>query len=148
MKLGTWLVLFQHKFQQYLDELGEMGESTASTMFASAPGDDGNTDVTVTREYDSVDDARGFRIVASGHDAAFMEFGTGVETMVTRPTVQADFDISPGSWSTENDGPFSKQGYWIYNGVRMAGTPPIGAMQEACNAMEQWSSTIAGRIFG
>lgn len=148
MKLGTWLVLFQHKFQQYLDELGEMGESTASTMFASAPGDDGNTDVTVTREYDSMDDARGFRIVASGHDAAFMEFGTGVETIVTRPTVQADFDISPGSWSTENDGPFSKQGYWIYNGVRMAGTPPTGAMQEACNAMEQWSSTIAGRIFG
>lgn len=155
MKLGTWLVLFQHKFQQYLDELGEMGESTASTMFASAPGDDGNTDVTVTREYDSMDNARGFRIVASGHDAAFLEFGTGVMTTVTRPTVQADFDISDGSWSrevlasNEPGGEYARFGdYWHWNGQHWTGTPPIGAMQEACNAMEQWSSTIAGRIFG
>ena len=137
--------MFSGKYDDYLNELGEMGESTASMIFGTAPGDDGNTDVSVVREYDG---AGNFRIVASGHDAAFLEFGTGVETIVTRPTVQADFTIAPGSWSEENDGPFSKNGYWYYNGQLFAGTPPLGAMQEACNAMEQWSATIAGRVFG
>lgn len=144
MKFSTWLSMFQGQYNQYLDELGEMGETTASTIFGTAPGDDGNTDVTVVREYDG---AGNFRIVASGHDAAFMEFGTGVETTVTRGTVQSDFSIAPGSWSEENDGPFFKNGYWYYNKTLFAGTPPLGAMQEACNAMEQWSATIAGRVF-
>lgn len=147
MKLGEWIVRFGHKYDQYLDELGEMGESTASSLFGAAPGDDGNTDVTVRREYDGTENMRSFRIVASGHDAAFLEFGTGVETVVTRPTVEADFDISPGSWSAERDGPFSRNGYWYYKEQKYAGTPPIGAMQEACNTMEQWSSTIARRVF-
>ena len=145
MKFSTWLSMFSGKYDDYLNELGEMGESAASMIFGTAPGDDGNTDVSVVREYDG---AGNFRIVASGHDAAFLEFGTGVETIVTRPTVQADFTIAPGSWSEENDGPFSKNGYWYYNGQLYAGTPPLGAMQEACNAMEQWSATIAGRVFG
>lgn len=148
MKFGEWVVQFGHKYQQYLDELGEMGEETASSIFGSAPGDDGNTDVTVHREYDSTDDAWSFRIVASGHDATFMEFGTGVETVVTRPTVQSDFDIAPGSWSAEHDGQFSRTGFWYYKNQKYAGTPPVGAMQEACNTMEQWSSTIARRVFG
>ena len=145
MKFSTWLSMFSGKYDDYLNELGEMGESTASMIFGTAPGDDGNTDVSVVREYDG---AGNFRIVASGHDAAFLEFGTGVETIVTRPTVQADYAIAPGSWSEENDGPFIKNGFWYYNGQLYAGTPPLGAMQEACNAMEQWSATIAGRVFG
>lgn len=148
MKLGEWIIQFGHKYNQYLDELGEMGESTARSLFASIPAEYGNTDVTVSREYNGMENATSFRIVASGEDAAFMEFGTGVETIVTRPTIQADFEIAPGSWSTEVDGPFSKQGYWYYNGQKLTGTPPAGAMQEACNAMEQWSSTIARRVFG
>jgi len=149
VKLGEWIVQFGHKYNQYLDELGEMGESTASMLFAEAPPEYGNTDVTVRREYDGTDNASGFRIVASGHDAAFMEFGTGVMTTVTRPTVQAEFDISDGSWSREVNGEYARFGdYWHWNGERWTGTPPVGAMQEACNAMEQWSSTIARRVFG
>ena len=144
MKFSTWLSMFEGKYNQYLDELGEMGQSTAQMIFGTAPAEDGNTDVTVTREYDGAGD---FRIVASGHDAAFLEFGSGVETLVTRPTVQADFEIAPGSWSEANDGPFYKNGYWFYNGYKYLGTTPLGAMQEACTAMEQWSETIARRVF-
>lgn len=127
--------------------MGEMGESTARMIFSTAPPEYGNTDVDVVREYNGVDNATSFRIVASGHDALFMEFGTGVETAITRDTVVSDVSIEPGSWSEEHEGPFFRQGYWHYNGARLTGTPPLGAMQEACSAMEQWSPTIAGRIF-
>lgn len=147
MRFGNWVAQFGTKYQQYLDELGEMGENTAREMFATAPGDDGNTDVTVTRE--SAENGA-FNIVASGSDAAFLEFGTGVDTMTMRPTVQAEFPIEMGSWSSEHEGPFFKSGfeYWYYNKVKYAGTPPTGAMQEACNTMEMWSNTIARRVFG
>lgn len=147
MRFGDWVAQFGAKYQQYLDELGETGETTARDMFSTAPGDDGNTDVTVSRM--PAEDGS-FRIVASGEDATFLEFGTGVDTIVTRPTVQSDFPIEVGSWSDANEGQFSKTGYeyWYYNKVKYAGTPPTGAMQEACNAMEMWSNTIARRVFG
>lgn len=148
MKMGEWVSLFTRRFDQYLDELGETGELTARELFATDPSGTGNDDVTVTREYDGTENNRGFRIVASGHDVAFLEFGTGIMTYVERQTVQAEFEISPGSWSEEENGPFSRDGHWFYNGVYMAGTPPTGAMQEACNAMELRSSTIARRVFG
>lgn len=144
MKFSEWIALFGTRYNQYLDELGELGEGTAREIFSTAPGDDGNTDVTVTRE---PVEAGSFRIVASGEDAMFMEFGTGVETLVTRPTVQSDVLIEPGSWSAEHDGMFAERGYWYYNKVKYTGTPPLGGMQEACNAMEQWSDTIARRVF-
>ena len=146
MKLGKWISLFGAKYNQYLDELGEMGESTARFVYSTAPADTGNTDVTVTREYDG---AGNFRIRATGHDAMFMEFGTGVMTTITRPTVQSDVPIEDGSWSREVGGEYAKFGdYWHWNKERWTGTPPLGGMQEACAAMEQWSSTIAGRVFG
>ena len=147
MKLAEWRRQFSDKYKQYIDELGEMGEDTARTLFSEAPPEYGNTDVDVRREYEGGVD---FKIIASGHDATFLEFGTGVETVATRDTVQSDFPIEVGSWSRENDGEFSKTGYkyWHYNNVKISGTPPVGGMQEACAAMEQWSSTIARRVFG
>ena len=154
MKLSEWISQFSEKYAQYLDELGEMGESTASTIFGTAPGDDGNTDVSVSR---AADEENGFRIVASGHDAMFMEFGTGVMTTVVRDTVQSDIPIENGSWSAEalasgeqGGGEYARFDfdYWHWNGVHWTGTAPLGGMQEACSAMEQWSPTIAKRVFG
>ena len=144
MKLSEWRSQFSQKFKQYIDELAEMGRDTAQTGFDAYPSEYGNGGVAVSVEYNGTTD---FVVRASGEDASFIEFGTGVETVVTRPTVQADFDISPGSWSRENDGSFSKTGFWRYRGVKIAGTPPAGAMQDACSEMQNWSPTIAGRIF-
>lgn len=144
MKLSEWRNQFSQKYKQYIDELAEMGRDTAQTIFDSYPQEYGNGGVAVSVEFDGTTD---FVVRASGEDAAFIEFGTGVETIATRPTVQADFSISPGSWSKENNGPFSKTGFWRYRGVNLAGTPPAGAMQDACSEMQNWSPTIAGRIF-
>ena len=154
MRFADWVAQFGTKYQQYLDELGEMGENTAREMFAAAPGDDGNTDVTVSR---MPGDTGNFTILATGHDAMFMEFGTGVSTEIKRPTVQSDIDISDGSWSKEalatgdppGGGEYAKYNdYWHWNGEHWTGTPALGGMQEACNAMEQQSPTIARRVFG
>lgn len=144
MKLSEWRTQFSNKYKQYIEELAEMGRDTAQTIFDTYPSEYGNDGVSVNVEYDGTTN---FVVRASGDDAAFIEFGTGVETIATRPTVQASFSITPGSWSKENEGPFSKTGYWRYGGVKIAGTPPAGAMQDACSEMQNWSSTIAGRIF-
>ena len=146
MTLAAWAAMFEAKFAQYLDELGDMGEQTASSIFAMAPAEYGNSDVAVSRSQDGC----GFQITASGHDAVFLEFGTGVDVAITRPTVQPGVPIGTGTWSREVEGEFYKTGYrfWHYGGVKMSGTPPLGAMQEACSAIEQWSSTIARRVFG
>lgn len=146
MKLSEWRNQFSIKYKQYIEDLCEMGEDTARTLFAEAPPEYGNTEVEVTHEFDGTVN---FRIIASGEDAAFLEFGTGVSTVVTRDTVQADFPIEPGSWSKENNGEFARTGYkfWHYGGVAISGTPPMGAMQQACTEMQTWSPTIAGRIF-
>ena len=146
MKLGEWRIQFSQKYKQYIEELAEMGQDTAQTIFDSAPPEYGNGGVVVTTEFNGTTD---FVIRASGDDAAFIEFGTGVETAVTRDTVQADFPIAVGSWSSEREGEFYKTGYryWHYGGTAISGTPPMGAMQEACTEMQNLSTTIAGRIF-
>ena len=147
MKLSEWRNQFSIKYAQYVLDLCEMGEETARTLFAEAPPEYGNTDVDVHSEFDGT---TGFRIIASGEDAMFLEFGTGVSTVVTRPTVQSDVPIEVGSYSKANNGEFARTGYkyWHYGGVKISGTPPMGAMQQACTDMEMWSETIARRVFG
>lgn len=144
MKFDAWYARFQQQYQEYLDELMEVGTETARTGFSMAESD-GNTDVTVSSEQNQ---GRGFTITASGEDAAFLEFGAGVLTAVSRPTVQADFDISPGSFSEENTREFATYGSWHWHKTKYYGLAPTFAMQEACNQMEQRSSEIAGRVFG
>lgn len=146
MKLEDWREQFTRKYAQYLEELSEVGVETASTTYIMAESA-GNVDVRVSSEQT---DANGFLIRASGEDVNFLEFGAGVLTEVQRPTVQADFDISPGSWSSSEDGTgeFERYGSWHHNKVKYFGLAPAGGMQEACNAMEQQSPNIARRVFG
>jgi len=150
MRFAEWREKFPIKYQSYLEQLAQLGENVAQTTFNLADPEDGNDGVEVTTE---MEDA-GFRIIASGHDAAFIEFGTGVETTVIRPTVQADFDISDGSWSREalasgeQGGEYAKFGdYWHWNGKHYTGTAPLMPMQYACQEMEHMSNDIARRVF-
>lgn len=146
MKLGEWMVQFSGKYKQFINELSETGVSTAQGIFAGVDPEDGNADVTVTREFDGTTD---FRIVASGDGASFAEFGTGVLTsLMGGSNVQAPYAIAPGSWSATHARQFSEKGYWMYNGKRFYGTPPYGGMQEAANVMKQQVDGIARGIFG
>lgn len=146
MRFKEWLSGFSDKYNQYLDQLMEAGRETASRTYIMADSI-GNVEVQVEGERT---DNGSFVLRASGHDVNFLEFGAGVLTDVQRPTVQASFDISPGSWSASEDGTgeFAKYGSWHYNKVKYFGFVPAPGMQEACNTMEQQSADILRRVFG
>lgn len=146
MRFKEWLSGFSDKYNQYLDELMEVGRETASTTYIMADSI-GNVEAKVEGERTG---NGSFVIRASGNDVNFLEFGAGVLTDVKRPTVQASFDISPGSWSSSEDGTgeFSKYGSWHYNKVKYFGFVPAPGMQDACTAIEQQSADIIRRVFG
>lgn len=145
MKLSEWRRQFVDKYFEYIDQLSQLGVDTAQSVFGSATGSPGNEGVTVTREFDG---DMGFRITASGHDAAFLEFGTGVATSVSPQfNVQAEFPIEPWSWSDAEGHNARQNGGWYYGGEWFEGTPPYPGMQEACITMQLQSPDIARRVF-
>jgi len=145
MTLREWRSKFDKQYKQYIAELAEHGRDVAQQAFDSADPAYGNTDATVAIEYDGTTD---FRIVATGEDVMFMEFGTGVETIVIRDTVQSEVDIRDGSWSESVGGEYAKYGdYWHWHKQRFTGTPPMCGMQDACAEMEMYSPTIATKVF-
>ena len=146
MKLADWARDFRYKYREYLEQLAEQGEWTAQVGFNENGYIGNNGDVDVSTEMRLPDG--GFTIRASGEAASFIEFGTGVLAGAIRNGVQAPYEIRPRSWSEEHKKLFSENGYWYYNGTRLDSTPPAGAMQNACAAMEQESSSIARRVFG
>ena len=143
MRFRDWQSKFAGKYQAYLEQLSQLGENVAQFTFNLADPMEQSGEVTVSTEMEGT----GFRIIASGPSAPFIEFGSGVETAVIRPTVQADYDISDGSYSRENEGMYSKKDYWYYRGVRYTGTAPLMPMQYACQEMEHMSNEIARRVF-
>ena len=146
MRFKEWLSGFSDKYNQYLDQLMEVGRETASRTYIMAESI-GNVEAQVEGERTG---NSSFVLRASGHDVNFLEFGAGVLTDVQRPTVQASFDISPGSWSASEDGTgeFARYGSWHFNKVKYFGFVPAPGMQEACNTMEQQSADILRRVFG
>ena len=146
MTLGEWRRQFSAKYITYINELSQLGVDTAQSIFSTVDPQEGNTDITVEREFDgSVD----FVIRASGENVSFAEFGTGVlATTWGTSNVQADYEIAPGSWSSRHARQFSRDGYWYYNGKRFYATPPYAGMQEASIQMRQQSPAIVKRVFG
>ena len=143
MMFKDWAAQFAMKYIDYLEHLTDVGVEYAQTMFDLADPVEQRGIVTVSKEIDGFDAV----ITASGDSAPFIEFGTGVQTMVMRPTVQASYDISDGSYSREREGQYSKKGFWYYKGIKFTGTAPLMPMQSACDEMEQTSNNIARRVF-
>ena len=143
MMFKDWAAQFATKYIDYLEQLTDVGVEYAQTLFDLADPVEQSGIVIVSKEIDGFDAV----ITASGDSAPFIEFGTGVQTMVMRPTVQASYDISDGSYSREREGPYSKNGFWYYKGIKFTGTAPLMPMQSACDEMEQTSNNIARRVF-
>ena len=143
MTLGEYRVRFANSYRTYLERLCQIGVETAEAGFASN-GYVSDNDAEVTSEMQE----QGFRIIATGESAPFIEFGTGVAASpsFTVP-VQADYEIRPGSWSEEHAQQFSTKGFWVYRGEKLEGTPPAAGMQNACITMQMRSSEIARRAF-
>lgn len=123
--------------------LAELGMRVASINYAGG-FIDGNDAVTVTIEPIK----NGYKIVASGEDVYFLEFGTGVaagngyDTSVIDPPV----DITPGSWSETHKRQFSEKGYWYYNGRKYEMTTPRMGMYHAAKEVERNIKRVAEEV--
>lgn len=151
MKFGEWATQFATKYNEYFERLTSLGEETAQEMFDAVDPAYGNGGVSVSWEPTG---SGSCVIRASGEDAAFIEFGTGVG-VTYNPTfsIQSDFPIEDGSWSRERNGMYAQRGYWFYTTpdgekLMLKGTPAMGGMQEACIKMQNQSPDIARRTFG
>ena len=150
MKFSEWRAGFSAKYTQYMSDLTRLGEETAQELFGAVDPSYGNGGVAVSRE---VTGNGSCTIRASGEDAAFIEFGTGVGVSYNPAfNIRSDFPIEDGSWSREHNGPYAKRGYWFYKTadgekLMLKGTPAMGGMQEACIRMQNESPEIARRVF-
>lgn len=59
----------------------------------------------------------GARVVATGDDVYFLEFGIGKDVSSEGGDFaeQAGVEVTPGSWSREHEGPYSKYGHWHFS---------------------------------
>ena len=132
------------KCMELAQRLAEIGMETAQVAYAGAVAE-GNDAVDVSIEPTDT----GYRIIASGHDVYFVEFGTGVSSGNGYDTseITPPVDIQPGSWSEAHDGPFHRNGYWWYGKKRYVGTRPYMGMYYASKAVKENIERVAKEVF-
>lgn len=123
----------------YTEELANIGREAAYYAYHS-----NSTSLDVEKT------DKGHKIVASGSQVVFLEFGTGAPTKTHELSapVEAEIDISPGGWSrTEGTG---KLAGWIEAGLDITTPPwsqynmnPRPGMLEAFKAIQQGAKDAA-----
>lgn len=138
------LKLYMKEINPKLDEvcrrLAEIGAAEARVHFAR--GDHGNKDATVTTRKIP----HGYKIVASGHDVYFIEFGTGFFAMPHGNVTNVP--VYPGSWSETHAHIFETYGYWYYHGEKLQGTEAEMPMYYAGKAIRDNERRIVKEVFG
>jgi len=135
--LKTYKEQIKPKLEEICRRLAEIGVEAAR---ASITGEYGNNDVTVESP---VKIRNGYKIVMSGADVYFVEFGTGDQ-------VDAHYDTSVpvawGSWSAEHEQKLWRTGFWWYNKEKLTGTPAQMPMYNAEKAMRANARRIAQEV--
>lgn len=127
------------KVEEVCKRLAMLGRDTAQAFFDIAG--EGNGGVTVTAEPCE----NGWKIVASGHDVYFIEFGTGD---AVSDHYLASVPLYPGSWSEGHAQKYTTQGYWYYNKVRYTETPAYMPMFNAEKEIRLNAKRIVREVFG
>jgi hypothetical protein len=87
----------------------------------------------------------GYKLVMSGTDVYFIEFGTGSDV---EPHYQVSVPVFAGSWSMEHKQKYAKQGWWWYGGEILTGTPAYMPMYYAGKKMREEMPRIVKEVFG
>lgn len=139
---------YQREIKPKLDEvckrLAEIGAQEASirAQFGRVYGND---DVTVSTEKME----NGYKVVMSGADIYFVEFGTGDRAgEYAGDASNVSVGIMPGDWSETHAQQYSKFGYWFYDNVRYEGTPAEMPMYYAGKKMREEMPRIVREVFG
>lgn len=133
---------YQKEIKPKLDEvckrLAEIGAQEANAHLILA---DGNTDARITVE--PMDG--GYKLVMSGSDVYFIEFGTGSDVSAH---YQVSVPVFAGSWSMEHKQQYAKNGWWWYGGEILTGTPAYMPMYYAGKRMREEIPRIVKEVFG
>lgn len=131
--------LLKPKLDEICKRLAEIGRDTAQAIFDKAG--EGNGGVSVQ----AVPCENGWKVVATGSDVYFIEFGTGDEVT---DHYNASVPLYSGSWSEEHAQRYAIYGYWYYRGVRYQGTPPYMPMFNAEKAIRTNVKRVAREVLG
>lgn len=130
---------FASNINQVCQELAQIGCDEAARRFARASSD-GHTDWNVS----VVPIDNGYKIVASGKDVYFIEFGTG---FFANPNgYETSVPVYPGSWSEQHAQMFSRYGFWYYKGEKLQGTEAQNAMYYAGKAIRDNANRVIEKV--
>lgn len=134
------------KLDEVCRRLAEIGAEEARRRFAIGSGH-GNGGVVVDPP---VKTENGYKIVASGHDVYFIEFGTGFNagTAYGDGLPETSVPVYPGSWSETHAEVFSTYGFWYYRGEKLQGTEAEMPMYYAGKAIRENEKRIIKEVFG
>lgn len=126
------------KMLEVCKRLAEIGMTEANAHLKLA---NGNDDARLSVE--PMDG--GYKLVMSGTDVYFIEFGTG---SYVEPRYQTSVPVFAGSWSMEHSQKYAKQGWWWYGGEPLVGTEAYMPMYYAEKKMREEMPRIVKEVFG
>ena len=127
------------KLEEICKRLAQIGVEAARAHLMLA---DGNTEATI-EEPVKIDN--GYKIVMSGADVYFIEFGTG--NFAYRHGNEVSVPVYPGSYSEKHAQQFSKYHFWWYGGQQYEGTPAYRPLLYAGQAIRQAMPRIVKEVF-
>ena len=132
------------KLDEVCIRLAEIGAQEAQLHAMMSRGY-GNDDVQVSTEPME----NGYKVVMSGADIYFVEFGTGIFAgEYAGDTSNVSVGIMPGDWSETHAKQYSTKGYWFYDNVFYRGTPAEMPMYHAGKRMREEMPRIVKEVFG
>ena len=127
------------KLDEVCRRLAQVGVETARQHLMLQ---DGNVNATIE---EPVKIENGYKIVMSGEDVYFIEFGTGEFTYPHGNEVSVP--VYPGSYSEQHAKQFSRYRFWWYGGQQYEGTPAYRPLLYAGIAMRQAMPRIVKEVF-
>lgn len=132
---------FIPRMEEVCRRLAELGAQEAQAHLKLA---DGNTDATIEPPV-KIDN--GYKIVMSGTDVYFVEFGTG-DSATTHSYYTPLVNVYPGSWSEQHAEKYSTYGFWWYGGQKYSETPAYMPMYYAGKKIREELPRIVKEVFG
>jgi hypothetical protein len=129
------------KLNEVCRRLAEIGAQEATAIVDTIPMQAGN----VVERIEAVPIENGWKLVMSGEDVYFIEFGTGDGVS---PHFDTSVPVAWGTWSAEHSQMLWKYGFWYYEGVRYEGTPAYMPMYYAEKRMREEMPRIVREVFG
>lgn len=138
------------KLDMVCKRLAQIGADAANEHYAEAEADSWTGNGGIRAIVLPLEDGNGYRIVASGQDVYFIEFGTGnmAGAFYEGNTSGVSVPIGEGTWSITHAQKYSEQGYWWYRGNKIYGTPSYMPMFYAVKAMRERYKEVVEGVFG